>query len=128
MNANGITRVEVQSSAISALGYGETQDGSGILLVEMQGNKRVYAYVGVDRETYEEMLQAPSIGAYYAANIKNKAGKATGNRPSVPFNAWPSDNEVEDATGASFVKPVKPPRRAGKVKFKKLPRLGDFQW
>jgi hypothetical protein len=58
----------VQSSNIAAVGYDAVQN---ILYVQFKGKDTVYEYHGVPLETYEAMMNAESIGSYYAKNIRN---------------------------------------------------------
>lgn len=61
--------VPVVSSNLAAVGYDAIQN---ILFVKFKGKETIYPYYGVPVETYEEMMAAPSIGSYYAKNIKGR--------------------------------------------------------
>lgn len=62
-----IQRLPVASSMINSVGYDpETQT----LEVEFN-NGRVYNYGGVPQSEFDNMMQAQSVGKYFAANIKN---------------------------------------------------------
>jgi hypothetical protein len=127
-----VTPVAVTSSAVAALAHTPTTDGSGVLFVQMKSNKKVsiYAYVGIDSDTYEEMLNAPSVGQYYTSNIKNGANRGAGNKPSIQFSDWPSFADVEAATGLALVvqQQKSKRKRASASKFKHLPSRGDLSW
>jgi hypothetical protein len=60
--------LHVQSSNIAAVGYDAVQN---ILYVQFKGKDTVYEYHGVPLETYVAMMNAESIGSFYARNIKN---------------------------------------------------------
>lgn len=55
------TKREVKSSAIRSVGY---DPDTKILSIEFNHGK-VYDYLDVSEETFEEMLKAPSIGKFY---------------------------------------------------------------
>jgi len=59
----------VVSSNIASVGYDVIQN---ILFIRFKGKETVYPYYGVPVETYEEMMSAPSIGSFYAKNIKGR--------------------------------------------------------
>jgi len=60
----------VESSNISALGYDEK---TGELHVKFNSGTQ-YAYAGVPLDTYEELIQAESIGSFFYHHIKGKYG------------------------------------------------------
>lgn len=122
--------VPVSSSAVAALAYTPTTDGSGVLFVQMKSTKKVsiYAYVGIDAATYDEFLDAPSKGSYYAAHIKNRAARGAANTPSIQFSDWPSYADVEAAVGLTLVAGQRKRKRASTGKFKNLPSGGDLSW
>lgn len=55
------TKREVKSSAIRSVGY---DPDTKILSIEFNHGK-VYDYLDVPEETFEEMLKAPSVGKFY---------------------------------------------------------------
>lgn len=57
----------VASSNIKALGY----DADTKTLSVQFHNGRVYSYTGVPQGEYDNLLNAGSIGSYFANNIKN---------------------------------------------------------
>jgi hypothetical protein len=59
-------RVPVSSSNLISVGY---EPSSEILEVEFKGG--VYQYYNVPQFMHEELMQAPSIGIFFNANIKN---------------------------------------------------------
>jgi KTSC domain len=60
-------RKNVESTMIRSLGYDSEKK---VLEVEFQSGG-VYHYTGVSAEKYKALLEAPSIGQYFARNIKN---------------------------------------------------------
>ena len=66
----GMNRVAVRSSNLVSVGY----DGESRIL-EIEFNKgRVYRYSGVPPEEHEALMNASSLGKYFAANIRDKYG------------------------------------------------------
>lgn len=61
-----MNRTQVTSSNIKSIGY----DGT-TLEVEFK-NGAIWQYKDVPREKYDELMSAPSIGSYFAKNIKGK--------------------------------------------------------
>lgn len=59
-----MTRIPVQSSNIRAIGY-----DTGTLEVEFKDGS-VYQYADVPQKVHDALLKAPSIGTYFAKNIK----------------------------------------------------------
>lgn len=57
----------VASSNINGVAYAEEAQQ---LFVEFKGGSR-YRYDGVSPEDYQDFMDAPSKGAYFAANIKD---------------------------------------------------------
>ena len=57
--------VPVESSNLSEVGYEDSE-----LFVKFKNNTE-YKYSGVPLHVKEELLNAPSIGQYFNANIKN---------------------------------------------------------
>jgi hypothetical protein len=57
----------VKSSLIKAIGYNDEKEE---LHVEFK-NGSEYLYQGVPQGTYEALANANSVGAFFAANIKN---------------------------------------------------------
>ena len=57
--------IEVESSNIGAVKY----EGNTLYVRFKTG--AVYSYDGVSEELYKQLLNAPSIGKFFAANIKN---------------------------------------------------------
>jgi hypothetical protein len=57
----------VSSSNIAAVGYDEQ---AGELTVEFHSGQ-TYVYDGISPETYRALLQAPSIGSFFYANIRS---------------------------------------------------------
>ena len=61
-------RTTVRSSNIDSIGYDEDNE-----TLEVEFNKGgVYQYSNVPLAIYEELINAGSIGVYFAANVKNK--------------------------------------------------------
>ncbi len=60
-------RVAVESSTISAVGY---DPASKVLEVAFK-NGGDYSYFGVSSKTHAEMMSAPSVGKFFASNIRN---------------------------------------------------------
>ena len=61
-----IERIKVDSSNILAIGYSEKDRE---LVIDFKGGT-TYFYGGVDKGTYEELLNAESKGKYFHKNIK----------------------------------------------------------
>jgi hypothetical protein len=59
-------RKRVASSVIAAIGY---DDESGLLEVEFHTG-RVYYYLSVPNDVYEELMAADSIGGYFNEKIR----------------------------------------------------------
>jgi hypothetical protein len=57
----------VASSNIAAVGYDETTH----MLTVQFNNGRTYRYAGVPNGEYQNLLNASSVGNYFATNIKN---------------------------------------------------------
>lgn len=60
-------RISVSSSNIAAIGY---DPDSNTLEIEFNDGS-VYQYYGVSALVYQELMDAPSHGKYFAQNIKN---------------------------------------------------------
>lgn len=58
----------VQSSNISAVGY---DPATKVLTVQFHGDT-CWEYQDVESYQYEEMMQAKSLGSYFAASIKSQ--------------------------------------------------------
>ena len=56
---------DVSSSYLYSLGYGD-----GNLVAKFRNNGAIYVYYNVPEETYNELLNAESIGSYFNNNIK----------------------------------------------------------
>ena len=61
-------RVAVRSSNLRSVGF---DDGQGELEVEFHGG-RIYRYYGVPGSIYLGLIQATSLGNFFATNIKNR--------------------------------------------------------
>lgn len=59
----------VESSAILRVSYNET---ARRLYVTFRETGRTYAYHGVPKSAYEDLLLAESVGAYFNAFIKDR--------------------------------------------------------
>lgn len=59
--------VPVSSSNIASIGFDEN---THILAVQFT-NGRTYRYAGVPNGEFQNLLNATSVGSYFAANIKN---------------------------------------------------------
>lgn len=60
-------RISVSSSNIAAIGY---DPDSNTLEIEFNDGS-IYQYFGVSVLVYQELMNAPSHGKYFAQNIKN---------------------------------------------------------
>ena len=60
-------RIEVESSNLASVGYDAENE---ILEVEFK-HGGIYQYFDVPVEIYEELMNAPSHGVYFSANIRN---------------------------------------------------------
>lgn len=60
-------RKPVSSSNLASVGYDEERD---LLEIEFDGG-RVYQYFNVPRKEYNALMNAPSHGSYFHANIKD---------------------------------------------------------
>ena len=58
--------IKVESSAINYVGYDHE---SKTLYLEFHAGRRTYAYYDVEQSVYDELLKAPSIGAFVAKKI-----------------------------------------------------------
>ena len=59
-------RQRVISSSIRSVGY---DSANQIMEIEFQSGG-IYCYYGVPREVYQELLNAPSKGRYFEANVR----------------------------------------------------------
>lgn len=64
MSKKMMTRTPVQSSNIASIGY-----DSGTLDIEFKDGA-IYQYSDVPAAVHKALMQAPSIGSYFAKNIK----------------------------------------------------------
>jgi hypothetical protein len=62
-----VNRTPVQSSQIKSVGH---NPATNEMEVEF-GNGSVYRYRGVDAAKHKAMMESPSIGSHFHANIKN---------------------------------------------------------
>ena len=62
-----MNRIPVQSTEIAVIGY----DESKALLEVVFRRGGVYRYRGVPQEIHHQLLEAPSVGTYFAQNIKD---------------------------------------------------------
>ena len=62
-----MTYVGNRSSNVESVGWLNES-----LYIKFQHNQTLYRYDGVERKIYDEALQAPSIGKYLNANVKDK--------------------------------------------------------
>jgi hypothetical protein len=60
-------RQPVSSSNLTSVGY---DGGSEILEVEFK-NGNIYQYYNVPQVMFDALLQAPSVGSFFNANIRN---------------------------------------------------------
>lgn len=66
MSENNVEMVAVSSSNIAAIGHNAEQ-----ARLHVQFNSgATWVYLGVERETYEQMLKAESVGKFFNAVIK----------------------------------------------------------
>lgn len=65
------TLVQVESSTIAAMGHDETHN---VMTVQFK-NGSLYEYQNVDKSTYGVILNAPSVGKAFDAEIKKQPGK-----------------------------------------------------
>ena len=61
-----VVMVEVESSNLAQVGY---DDDRSLLLLEFKNGGK-FAYPNVERETFDDMMDADSIGKFFFANIK----------------------------------------------------------
>lgn len=61
-----LTRIPIASSMLSAIAYGEPNQ---TLYAEFTNTDKVYAYAEVEKEVFERLLKAKSIGSYFRNNI-----------------------------------------------------------
>jgi KTSC domain len=62
-----MNRVPVSSSNLASVAY---DPSSEILEVEFK-NQTIYQYYNVPQFMHEQLMQAPSIGAFFNANVRN---------------------------------------------------------
>jgi hypothetical protein len=60
-------RLPVNSSSLASVGY---NGASETLEIEFQ-NQTVYEYYNVPQFIFEQLMQAPSVGVFFNANIKD---------------------------------------------------------
>lgn len=61
--------IPVESSNIAAVGY----DGSEqIIFIRFKGKEKIYEHHGVPAKVFNELINAQSVGSYYARNIKKQ--------------------------------------------------------
>lgn len=66
------TMIEVDSRAFAAHGYDAAMQTLYIrFLPRKDGTSSTYIYAGVLQADYEAMINAPSLGSHFIANIKN---------------------------------------------------------
>lgn len=65
-----MNRQSVSSSNIASVGYDET---SQTLEIEFNSGG-IYEYYNVSETVYQELLNAPSVGSYFAYRIRNTYG------------------------------------------------------
>ena len=68
---NEIPQVEVSSTAMRSVGYGESQQ---VLIIEFP-NGSVYEYQGVPAKIHSGLMQAKSHGQYFHEHIRNAGYK-----------------------------------------------------
>jgi hypothetical protein len=66
--SNIMEREPVSSSNIASVGY---EPGSETLEIEFLKSERVYQYLNVPQFMYDRLMQAPSIGIFFNAEIKD---------------------------------------------------------
>lgn len=77
----GLPWQEVESSNIARVAWVNTGEPvaveaeerlplTGKLYVEFHGSGSVYAYAGVRKEQFEELVEADSVGGYFNAEVK----------------------------------------------------------
>ncbi|MDF2650541.1 MAG: hypothetical protein K0Q73_6346 [Paenibacillus sp.] len=82
----------VLSSNIAAVGYDAIQN---VLHIQFIGKETTYQYHGVPVETFDEMMAAPSVGSYYAKNIKkNYKGSSAEQEKGGVTSDSDSDNQT----------------------------------
>ena len=59
----------VKSSQISSIGY---SDEHKVLAIEFIRNDALYYYADVEKEVFERMLEAESVGRFLGSEIKGK--------------------------------------------------------
>jgi KTSC domain len=60
-------RQAVDSSSLASVGY---SPDSETLEVEFK-NQTIYEYFNVPQIIYDQLMEAPSVGVYFSANIRN---------------------------------------------------------
>lgn len=68
-NYKKVSLKEIESSAISELGYDENYS---VLVVRFRDSGDLYAYYDVPYDVYSELLSASSLGSYFYSNIRSK--------------------------------------------------------
>ncbi len=61
---------KVQSSNIDTVGFTPGPEDKGTLMVKFKGRPTVYTYQGVPQHTYDALMSAESMGAYFAQFIR----------------------------------------------------------
>lgn len=64
-----IAREPVDSRNIASIGY---SDANKAIVIEFLSNDSVYGYLDCDRELFERLRAADSVGGFFYANIRDK--------------------------------------------------------
>lgn len=75
--SNTIERIAVDSSMLNAVAYDEEEQ---ILYAEFSNTGNIYAYYEVEKEVFEELLEAESIGRFMRGEIIGAYGDGKVNR------------------------------------------------
>jgi len=72
-----IERIAVDSSMLNAVAYDEEEQ---ILYAEFSNTGNIYAYYEVEKEIFEELLEADSVGQFMRSDIIGVYGDGKVNR------------------------------------------------
>ena len=67
----GVTMLPVESSNIREIGYSPGPEGKAGNLYVRFATGNTYAYEDVSGDVWQELLDAPSKGQYFAAHVRN---------------------------------------------------------
>ncbi|GGF86441.1 KTSC domain-containing protein [Paenibacillus aceti] len=61
--------IPVASSNVAAVGYDESKQ---VFYIQFKSSQKVYEHHQVPKEVYNDLINADSVGSFYARNIKKQ--------------------------------------------------------